>query len=316
MRVLSFLLLAASLFAADQDFNGRWNITVPGEARARVWWLGVEGAGASQPKGTFVGAPGGQVDPIPDLTIQNGVLRFHFERAYRLKGDDPKMKRKGTYEARVVNGKLAGTFQVEGRPEAAIQWSGVRAPVIKDQDGPQWKDGKPVDLFNGKDLSNWKGTVGGAPVGWTIEGGVLKNSKEAKDIVSNQKFWNFKLHCEYKVAQHSNSGIGLRNRYEIQIFGDYGEPTSFHGNGALYSRIVPAVNATLAPDEWQTLDVRLVGRTVTVVMNGKTLIDHREIEGLTAIATDANEAEPGAISLQGDHGPVQFRKVTVTPLVK
>lgn len=316
MRALSVLLLSCcSLLAADKDFNGRWDITVPGEARNRAWWLEVNGAGTASPTGSFVGAPGGQLDPITDLKIINGVLQFHFERAYRMKGDDPKQKRVATYEARLVDGKLAGTQKVDGHSDVT-KWTGVRAPEIPEKDGPQWKEGKPVELFNGKNLSNWSGTDGKPPVGWTVADGLLKNSKEAKDIISHDKFWNFKMHVEYKVAHHSNSGIGLRNRYEIQIFGDHGEQTSVHGNGALYSRIVPAVNATLPPDEWQTLDVRLVGRVLTVVMNGKTLIDHKHVDGLTAVATDPNEAEPGAMSLQGDHGPVQVRKFTITPLTK
>jgi hypothetical protein len=52
------------------------------------------------------------------------------------------------------------------------------------------------------------------------------------------------------------------------------------------------------------------------VLNGKTIIDKGEVEGLTAIAIDANEAEPGPIYLQGDHGNVDFRNIVVTPLVK
>lgn len=312
-------LFAAAMMAlaADSDFNGKWDITVPGEARSRVWWLGVQGAGTAHPKATFVGAPGGQVDPMPDVTVKDGVLRFTFKGQYRIKGEDPKTQHTGVYEARVVDGKLQGTFHVEGVSNGPSgTFTGVRAPEIKDHDGPEWKPGTPVELVNGHDLSNWSAAAGGAIQGWSFSDGVLRNSKEARDIVTNDKFWNFLLHCEYKVAQHSNSGIGLRNRYEIQIFGDYGEPTSVHGNGALYSRIAPAVNATLPPDQWQTLDVRLVGLTLTVKMNGKTLIDHREIEGLTAVATDPNEAQPGAFILQGDHGPVEVRNFIVTPLVK
>jgi len=100
----------------------------------------------------------------------------------------------------------------------------------------------------------------------------------------------------------------------VQIFGDYGEPPSGHGNGALYSRIAPSVNATRPPSEWQTFDIRLIGRQLTVVLNGKTIHDKVTVEGLTAMATDPDEDKPGPLTLQGDHGPVEFRKITVTPL--
>jgi len=69
--------------------------------------------------------------------------------------------------------------------------------------------------------------------------------------------------------------------------------------------------------------VRASGRPTTserarrpIVVNGKTLIDRKEVEGLTAIASDPNEAEPGPIVVQGDHGSVEFRKFTLTPLEK
>jgi len=61
---------------------------------------------------------------------------------------------------------------------------------------------------------------------------------------------------------------------------------------------------------------RLIARDVTIVLNGKTLSDRKEVEGLTPIASDLNEAEPGPIAVQGDHGSVEFRTFTLTPLEK
>ncbi|MBS1833399.1 MAG: DUF1080 domain-containing protein, partial [Acidobacteria bacterium] len=135
------------------------------------------------------------------------------------------------------------------------------------------------------------------------------------NLVSDEKFWNFELHAEIQLGKDSNAGLGLRGRYEVQVLEDFGKPADTHGNGALYSRILPASNASKAPGEWQTYDIRLVGRTVTVILNGVKVIDRKEIVGLTAMAHDADEALPGPISVQGDHGAVEFRKLTVTPLV-
>ena len=100
----------------------------------------------------------------------------------------------------------------------------------------------------------------------------------------------------------------------MQILDDYGKPPNTHGNGALYSRILPSENASRPPGEWQTIDVRLIGRQVSITLNGKKIIDKADIEGLTAIASDADEALPGPIVLQGDHRAVEFRSVVVTPL--
>lgn len=302
-------LLALPLLAGDSDFNGRWNLTVTGSnPRARAWWLEVDGAGTKNLKGRFVGAPGGQVDPIPEIRIDKGELEFVFERNYQ----GPKQR--GIYRARIQNNTLSGTFSLDGN--IVDQFTGVRAPIIRDKEDGSWKKGTPVELFNGKDVTGWKVVGGDAVKGWSVKNGFLTNSERAPDLVTNEKFWNFELHAEFRVGEKSNSGIGLRDRYEIQIWEDYGRPVDGHSMGAIYSRVVPSENASKPAGEWQTMDIRIVGRIATVKLNGKTVIDHKEIEGLTAMAHDPNEAMAGPLSIQGDHGLVEFRKLTLTPLVR
>lgn len=313
MRLLLLATIAAALPAADADFNGRWIITPEQESRARVWWLEVTGAGTPGVMGKFVGAPGGDMDTIPEISVSNGELRFAFMKNY--KGREAS-KVKGVYTARLAGEKLQGQLDVEGHPDAARRFSGVRAPVIADKDDANWKPGKTVALFNGKDLSNWRAMIPGKPLGWEVQSGVMTNVAGANNLVSEEKFWNFELQCEFRIGAKSNGGIGLRGRYEVQIIDDFGKPPGTHGTGALYSRIVPSKNASRKPGEWQTYDIRLVGRTVTVTVNGEKVIDRGEIDGLTAMGHDPNEAEPGPISLQGDHGSVEIRKLTVTPLTR
>ena len=311
-RVFLFLSLAALACAADSDFNGRWDITVPHNARVRAWWLEIAGAGTPSIHGKFVGAPGGQLDEIPQISLRNGRLEFSFERHYS--GGRGTPVQKGIYRARLVNGKLEGEFEVEGKAGSKLTWTGVRAPKIADRDDGSWKPGKAIELFNGKDVSGWHSRIPGEAVGWSVHNGLLTNGHKVPDLVSDRKFWNFALHVEYRIGAKSNSGIGLRGRYEIQIFDDYGQPPSVHGNGALYSRIPPSVNASRPPGQWQSFDIRLVGRELTVVLNDKKILDRREVEGLTAIADNADEASPGPIILQGDHGPIEFRKIVAIPL--
>jgi hypothetical protein len=296
------------------QFNGRWNLTVENDPRGRAWWLEVENAGTAAMKGKFVGAPGGQVDEIPAMRMDGRALVWEFERPSR-PGADAGM-RTLVYAAKIVNEQLTGGLTIDGDPEASRNFTGRRAPLIAETDDGTWAGDTPVELFNGKDLGGWSVKAPGRPMEWYVENGLLKNGDRAADIVSDAKFWNFKLHIEFKVADKSNSGIGLRGRYEVQIYGDHGRPPSDHGNGALYSRIAPAVNATRPPADWQVFDITLIGRTLTVILNGQTLMDKVEVEGLTAIAVDPHEDQPGPFILQGDHGPVEFRKITVTPLVK
>ncbi len=303
MRLLPLLLLGtAAAWAAGSDFNGRWDITVHNSPRGRAWWLQVEGAGTDGIRGKFVGFPGGDLNDIQKIWIENGQLAFTFD-GHGAHQD---------YRARLENGKLEGTFQAG---DTKLTWTGMRAPEIADADDGSWHAGQPVELLNHRDLSNWHCMTAEASAGWSVEDGNLKGNGKATDLISNDRFWNFMLHVEYRTPAHSNSGIGLRGRYEVQILEDYGRPLDRHSNGALYSRIVPAENVTRPAGEWQTYDIRLVGRHVTVTLNGKT-ITQGAIDGLTAIACDPDEGKPGPIMLQGDHGPVEFRSIRLTPLEK
>lgn len=312
MRIsVTFLFAVLTVLASDARFNGRWDITVPHEARARAWWLEVKGAGTPAISGRFVGFPGGDTNDIPHLAIQEGELRFSFDYTDS-HGKRPVHR---DYTAHLTSDdKLLGEMRSSDGQQ--LNFAGVRAPVIAEKDDGTWRDGSPVDLFNHHDLAGWRGLIPSMPLGWSVAEGAMANLAGANNLVSDQTFWNFKLHVEYRVGQHSNSGIGLRGRYEVQILEDYGKPPNRHSNGALYSRIAPSVNASKPAGEWQTYDIRLVGLEVTVVLNDQKIIDKQEIEGLTAIAGNADEGKPGPLILQGDHGPVEFRSILLTPLVR
>lgn len=304
---------AISLPAAsikDTELNGRWDITVPGDARKRAWWLEVKGAETSKPGGSFIGAPGGGLDEITDMKIQDGEVRWTFVRPPRRESKGWK----GSYRARLNGDKLEGTLTVHGTGETA-KWYGVRAPNLASVDVDKLRPGAVVELFNGRDLTGWRPVRDNVPLKWTVENGILKNAPGTTDLVSEQKFQDFKLHAEFRLGPDSNSGIGLRARYEVQILDDYGKPASNKGNGALYSRILPTANASKPAGEWQMMDITLAGNRVTVVLNGQKTIDNKVIDGLTAIAIDPDEAQPGPFVIQGDHGSVEFRKFTVTPLL-
>jgi hypothetical protein len=109
--------------------------------------------------------------------------------------------------------------------------------------------------------------------------------------------------------------VYLRGRYEVQIQDDAGKAPDPLRIGGVYGFLAPAIIAARAAGEWQTLDVTLTGRRITVVLNGAMIIDAGEIPGITGGAIDSDEDRPGPIMLQGDHGPIQFRRVRLTPLL-
>ncbi len=302
------LFLAPLAFAADSDFNGRWVIDPNQGGPGRVAWLEIEGAGSGAVRGSAVGLqPGGQLDPIANARVVDGELRFQVDRKTR-RGPVSSVT-----TAKLDGGELHGVT-LRGGDE--LRWVGYRAPEIADHDDGSWVEGKPVVLFDGRDRNAWKSLHPGRDDEWSIEDGALVNSKGADEYSTKEKFWNFRLHVEYSAGEHSNSGVGLRGRYEVQIYDDYGEPTTKSGNGAVYSRQAARVNASKPPDEWQTLDIALIGRDLTVLLNGVKIHDKLDVRGFTAMATDWREGEPGPITLQGDHGIVRFRKIVLTPLTR
>ena len=308
--LLLALCASGAAFAADSDFNGRWDIRVLNEPRSRAWWLEVTGAGSPHLKGRFIGFPGGDINDIQKPAIRNGVLSFSFDRPVPpgKKGQPIHVE----HTARYVNGRLEGVYKQRSEE---LKWIGERAPEIAEKDDGSWKKGKPVDLFNDKDLSGWRGLIPDKELGWTVENGILKNTAHANNLVTEQKFWNFLLHVEFKVGPKSNSGLGLRARYEVQILEDLGRPPTGTATARSTAASSPACKPASPPASGRLMTSAWSAVTSPSCSNGKKVVKGL-IEGLTAVATDPDEGKPGPLSLQGDHGAVEFRSVVLTPLVK
>jgi hypothetical protein len=291
----------------EEAFLGKWDITVPNtNGTVRACWLDIQREGGEL-KARFLDGSGSPT-PLKQISIQNGELSFE-----KMRGKPPEQV-KVVFRARVVNGRLEGTEttgQQKPRP-----WTGVRPPVWP-KEAPKRKPGMPVVLFNGKDVSGWLGQSPNRPLGWVVENGILLNpNPPANNIYSEKKFMDFKVEVEFNLDPHSNSGVYLRGRHEVQIQDDYGNQDINEGTqGAIYGFIAPAVNACKPAGDWQTIEATIIANRVTVILNGRKIIDNAVVPALTGGALDANEREPGPILLQGDHGTVRFRKVVVTPLI-
>ena len=305
MRLLIALqLVALTVMASAQSpppaIIGRWDITVKRpDGAERSAWLEVRHSGTSTLVGQFVGLSG-SARPIAEVEFKNNALRFaippQWERA------DGNVVVTGTLEGETLSGTLAIGSQ------APLRWTGVRAPTLRRMRPPRWD--KPVPLFNGRDLSGWH-AVGGANEWEAAPDGVLRNRKSGGNLVTDETFNDFKLHLEFRYPAGGNSGVYLRGRYELQI-ADIADPEPELGSlGAVYGYLAPSVMAAKKPGEWQSFDVTLIGRHVTVVLNGTTIIADREIPGITGAALDSHEGKPGPLLLQGDHGPIEYRNLTL-----
>jgi hypothetical protein len=214
-----------------------------------------------------------------------------------------------TWDLAIEGDQLKGTSK---RGDAVQgQLAGVRAPALKRPMPKQWS--APEPLFNGKDLTGWE-PLNPASSHWVVKDGELVNEEHGSNLRTTRKFDDFKLHIEYNCPDKGNSGIYLRGRYEVQVeYEPVDENDKFHSMGAIYSFLSPSVALPRKPGTWESYDITLVGRWVTVVRDGAKTIDNQEIRGITGGALDSHEGEPGPFYIQGDHtGGLRYRNITIS----
>ena len=268
--------------------------------RLAASWLEVRLSGIKTLTGHFV-ADGGSARPISEVFFKDNKLSFHIPGQWEV--SDKEL----IVEGELKEGKLSGTM-ITPRGQI-LKWVGVPAPSLKREKAPIW--GKPIQLFNGKNLDGWQAL--GKDNQWVVENGILRSPRPGSNIRTIQTFDDFKLHIEFRYPKESNSGVYLRGRYEVQVEDSKGmEATNIH-LGGLYGFIDPLEMVAKEPGVWQSFDITLVGRIVTVVANGKTIIQNQIIPGITGGALDSHEAEPGPIMMQGDHGVIEYRNIVITP---
>jgi hypothetical protein len=300
LQLAAFLFALLSSTTAQSPLIGRWDVTIHMPSGDRPSWLEIRRSGRQALVGDFVGIVG-SVRPIARIETSGDSLRFAI----------PAQWEDGTGDL-VLTGRLEGE-RLSGSmvfPDGKrYEWTAVRAPALR-RGTPEW--GAPIRLIRANDLGGWR-TVSGEENQWQVEKGVLRSPRSGANLATERNFDDFKLHVEFRYPPEGNSGIYLRGRHEVQIQDDAGKPPENDRFGAIYGFIAPSETAARPAGEWQSYDITLVGRTVTVVANGRTVICDRDIPGITGGALDSNEGAPGPLLLQGDHGPIEFRNIIITP---
>ncbi len=285
--------------AADA-LEGRWDLNIIMEGKNNPGWLEVRHSGYSTLVGQVV-VVSGSARPISKVTVDGNKFNFAIPPQWERGTGD--MSFEGSIQGESLSGSVVFP---DGK---RYSWTGVRAPSLRREKEVAW--GKPVALISESGLKGWH-AIGGENQ-WVVEKGVLRSPKSGANLVTDDSYTDFKLHVEFRYPKESNSGVYLRGRYEVQIMDSHGKEPLSGELGGLYGFIAPSEQVAKAPGEWQTYDITLVGRMLTLVANGKTIICNQEIPGITGGALDSNEAEPGPIQLQGDHGPIEFRNMVITP---
>lgn len=313
--------------SAQNPFLGYWELIIPGGGAG---WLGVEESGSELKSSLLWG--GGSVMPLASAKVEDGKLILRRDHVIQRKDASGKNVKRtlvetltGTTDGKTIN--FATVKQREsGEGEDKAQFSGKRTPPMPPApDLSKVKFGEPIQLFNGKDLTGWRLTHGGAVNGWGVKDGLLFNNpvqeegkphKNYGNLRTEREFEDFNLRLETRVQERQNSGVYLRGIYEIQVADTYGRPLDSHNMGGVYSRIKPTMNAEKPAGEWQTMDLTLVDRHITVVLNGKKIIDNQPVLGCTGGALWPDVSRPGPIYLQGDHTGVEYRNLVLRPVVR
>jgi hypothetical protein len=310
-------LAATSAFAADNPFIGRWALTIPGGGAG---WLGVTDEGGQLKSSILWG--GGSVLPTTSTKVEGDTLTIT-----RVNGSGAK-KSTETITAKRDGEQLnltTSTANAEGKSGRESKFTGKWIPPVPPApDLSKVKFGAPIQLFNGKDLSGWKIFGATQNNGWKVVDGVMVNEapqepgkhKSYANIRTEREFEDFNLKLEFRVPPNGNSGVYLRGIYEVQVADTHGKKNDPHNCGALYSRIMPSEDAAKPAGEWQSYDITLVQRHLTVVLNGTKIIDNAPVLGCTGGALWSDEFKPGPLYLQGDHTSVEYRNIVLRPVVK
>jgi len=321
----SLCILCASALGAKSPspFLGRWALTIPGGGAG---WLGVVEKEGQLSASILWG--GGSVVPVNAVKIEGDKLVV--TRIQESQRGGKKSISTETITA-TLDGSNLKLMTVTKRPDGsetkAANFTGKRIPPLPGKpDLAKVKFATPIVLFDGKNMDAWKLTDPGAKSGWSIENGILVNKPvqppDPKQHINYgnlrtvAEFEDFKLALEVNADKGENSGVYLRGLYEVQVCDSFGKKLDSHNMGGIYSRITPTVNAEKPPGEWQTMELTLVDRHATVVLNGKKIIDNEPLLGCTGGALTSDEFKPGPIYLQGDHTGVKYRNIVIAPVVK
>jgi Domain of Unknown Function (DUF1080) len=184
-------------------------------------------------------------------------------------------------------------------------------------------------LFNGKDLTGWKGLVADPPrrarmaaaerseaqvqadrrmqEHWKVIEGVLTYDGKGTNLCTDRDYGDFELLIDWKILPGGDSGIYLRGCPQVQIW-DRPE-----GSGGLYNNqknpSQPSHKADRPAGEWNRFRILMVGDKVTVYLNGERVVDQVTMENYWQRDKPIDPA--GSIELQHHGDRLYFKNIFI-----
>ncbi len=195
-------------------------------------------------------------------------------------------------------------------------------------------------LFNGKDLSGWKGLVGDPEkratlkaeelaslqkvadermnAHWKAVDGVLVFDGKGDSICTARDYGDFEMYVDWKIEKAGDSGIYLRGSPQVQIWDPSNPSAGGIGSGGLYNNkknpSKPSIVADNPVGEWNTFYIKMVGDKVTVKLNGKLVVDNVTMENYWDY--DKPIYPTGQIELQNHGNSLYFKNIYIKELGK
>ena len=326
MRTIASLLLFLAWCATagagqiPEELLGDWSLEIEsGEAG----WLSIAEEDGEAVVAMFVDV--GSIRPLKGVRVADGKVLVPLKK-YRKGGKKGEIVRETRAEI-WWDGRLRGAIITSFPGKADEQrdpFTGKAIPPMPAApDLSKVEFGKPVTLFNGKDLSGWRLRRPEKINGWSVQDGLLVNETPKTDFSATGAYGNLrtdavfgdcKLHIEFLIGAKRNSGVYLLGMYEAQVVDRDSPMQGLQGVGSIFARVERSKNAGYEGGRWQTYELTLVDRHMTVVLNGETVIDNQPVVGPTPGAMHTDPMSPGPIYLQGDHTSVKYRNIVLTPV--
>ncbi len=315
--IFAFLVSLFFSTAAADELAGDWSLTLKSGTPT---WLSIQRIDGKPVVKMRLHV--GPLGPHQNVKEADGRLSFTLRK-------NKKAKVTKTVELGIKNGTLEGVV-LSTSQDGSVQrdpFVGKKIPPMpaSHPDLSSVRFGLPTSIFNGKDLTGWRPQEADKVNGWSVKDGLLVNTTPKTDFSATGAYANlrteavyedFWLHLEFLIEENRNSGVYLRGMYEAQVVDRNSRMQGLQGVGAIFGHIAPSKNAGKPGGEWQTYDLTLVDRHITVILNGEKVIDNQPVHGPTGGAVFTDPTQPGPIHLQGDHTSVAYRNIYLAPVIK